>query len=110
MPQRLVNGELVEITEQEHQEAHAFWEFRRDANGNPEGRKVTPDGTVLEDWQAVPEGPVAAQEARQTRDSVDTGTAIGNALNSAPGNEIVSILVAKGVLTVEEAQAAGWSP
>lgn len=107
-PTRLVDGKRVEITKAEAQEAQASWELYRGPRGEPLRRKVTADGTVLEEGVETPEDLVARREREAKKQGVDLSTALKAVLQA--DEAVVDILVSKGVLTVEEAVAAGWTP
>lgn len=115
-PTRLVNGERVQITEEEAQEAQARWERYRDARGEPRRRKVTPDGTVLEDDVQADEERVAEEETRADRQRVkdEAAAAIqalsGNAQGQATLDLLIMISHGLGPIPLDFAKRNGWTP
>lgn len=113
MPHIYRDGELVEITEAEKQEMHATWEYRRNPDTDaPERRKVTPDGTVLVDWEDDPAARIEQIEAGQDREAAEAGKGAAIAgLSAGPVQDLLTILVAEGVVDPQTArEQAGWTP
>lgn len=111
MPFILVDGEVVEITEEEAARIAASWELRRRPDGTPEARKVATDGTVLVDWRTVPDRIVEAWERqrRLQRAKANVPTFISNVVGNSLAREILKILYAREVITDDDLEEAGIS-